>query len=413
MLGATTLVLLAQTLCASLLIVWLSSQVSDQHDERLRSHCQLSTAADGLTAPPLGRASNPRRQRMLSASAEPHGRTKRGAAIPAETAPAPVATADQLDPPSFDLDSDASHSDGHATGAEPDSPTVSSRPTDTSGELKQTASILIAGNNDLLCQLARPLCQSDNVELTSVANGIEAVDAVRLLNFDLLVLDCELPVMGGLDAIQQIRDMESTGSWGLDRNHPLPIFALAASSPPDSVQQCLDAGANDCVTKPADAETLVPKIVARLSEIRSVVRHAATADDTRKEHAENGSATPTDCYLDVAQALDRCGHDKRLLEKVLTKFSTFCPEQLAGIAEAASNRDLERLRLHAHRLKGVSGDVAAVKLHRAAAALERASREGRAEPAWAQVERIESCIEHTLGVVDALLADLQRGSSES
>lgn len=157
-----------------------------------------------------------------------------------------------------------------------------------------------------------------------------------------------------------------------------------------------------------DSKMLIGRVMTRLPKIQPVLPGTATASPIRTEGSDDGSSATRDRYLDVAQALDRCGHDRRLLQNVLTKFAAFCPEELAGIADAISCRDIDKLRRHAHSLKGVSGDVAAVELHRAATTLERASREGRAGQAWADAEQIKSCIETTLGVVNALIADLQQ-----
>lgn len=100
--------------------------------------------------------------------------------------------------------------------------------------------------------IARKLLQNLGLQVEVAANGEEAINAVRDRNYDLVFMDCRMPVMDGYEATRRIRDLERKRSAAA----PMPIVALTANAGSQERQRCEDAGMDDVVTKPFRREDL-------------------------------------------------------------------------------------------------------------------------------------------------------------
>lgn len=109
--------------------------------------------------------------------------------------------------------------------------------------------ILIAEDNPVNQKVTRRVVEKLGYHVVTVDNGLKAVEAVTTGSFDVVLMDCQMPELDGFGATAKIRRL------GGERGS-LPIIALTASALPEEQQRCLDAGMNDFLTKPIDAETL-------------------------------------------------------------------------------------------------------------------------------------------------------------
>ena len=112
------------------------------------------------------------------------------------------------------------------------------------------AKVLLAEDNKINQMVASELLKLLHVELTIANNGIEAVEAVQKQDFDLILMDVQMPEMDGLTATQAIRRLDKPG---VDK---LPILAMTANALDTDYQRSLAAGMNDHLTKPIDPEKL-------------------------------------------------------------------------------------------------------------------------------------------------------------
>ena len=109
--------------------------------------------------------------------------------------------------------------------------------------------VLLAEDNAVNSMLALRLLKSLGWSVELVRNGREAVDAVSTAQYDLVLMDCQMPEMDGFEATQKIRARESHG-------RRIPIVALTANAMDSDRQRCLDAGMDDFLTKPISPEAL-------------------------------------------------------------------------------------------------------------------------------------------------------------
>jgi CheY-like chemotaxis protein len=124
----------------------------------------------------------------------------------------------------------------------------------TAGELFEDKLVLIVEDNKVLQGLLVRQLASAGVRTQVVSNGLEAIEAVQGLDFDLIFMDCQLPQMDGFAATNAIRQFESK------RGKHTPIIALTAGAMEGDRQKCLAAGMDDYLSKPTNVGQLAQKL---------------------------------------------------------------------------------------------------------------------------------------------------------
>jgi len=185
---------------------------------------------------------------------------------------------------------------------------------------------------------------------TAVTNGAEAVEAVVEENFDLVLMDCEMPVMDGFEATHRIRTLMQAA---------IPIIAVTADAMPADRDRCLREGMNDYISKPVELDQL-EEVLARWLPV------AGTDDNVR--------------IFDAEALLRRLRGDRELARITLKGFLQDMPSQLNNLRIRLEESDARGLRLQAHAMKGAAATVAAQGLHAIALELERTATSGQLEP---------------------------------
>jgi two-component system sensor histidine kinase/response regulator len=221
--------------------------------------------------------------------------------------------------------------------------------------------VLLAEDNAVNQRLAASLLERRGHKVTIAGNGREALEAVRQRAFDVVLMDVQMPEMGGFEATAAIRAAEA------DRGSRLPIVAMTAHAMKGDRERCLAAGMDEYITKPLDPKQLCA-IVERMAEGRP-------------------SAVATEVAVpDVSmQVLARVGGDRQLLAEISRLFVDDAPRHLERIRHALDVRDAEALRRAAHGLKGAAANFDADGVVHAARTLEEIGRTGEFgehEAAW-------------------------------
>jgi CheY-like chemotaxis protein len=211
-------------------------------------------------------------------------------------------------------------------------------------------------------------------------NGREALAAVERETFDLVLMDVQMPVMGGLDATTAIRQREA-GTGGHVR-----IVAMTAHVMTGDRERCFAAGMDGYLSKPIDPKMLFAVVEqGALGTIAPVVRAAA----------------PVDCEA----VLQRLGGDAELFADVVRLFLESCPAGVSAIKAAIDDQDAGRIRTTAHALRGAAANLSATALCEAAQTLERLgaeSRLGPAEAAWRTLSVEAAAVMQTLRHFDGV-----------
>ena len=232
----------------------------------------------------------------------------------------------------------------------------------------QGASILLVEDNEINQEVAIELLEDAGFAVDLAENGQIALDRVKTADYDLVLMDMQMPVMDGVSATIAIRQ------------HPqcqnLPIVAMTANVMSGDRQRCLEAGMNDHVGKPIEPEELWKTLLKwiPLKENPSPPSSATTPRPTPVSSVE--AAIPTIPQLDTQEGLRRVLGKKALYRSMLRKFlasqSSF-QSQITAALETGDHQTAERL---AHTLKGVAGNIGANAVQEAARQLETAIREG-------------------------------------
>ena len=118
-------------------------------------------------------------------------------------------------------------------------------------ELNKKKRILLAEDNEINAEIVKAILQTEGYKYLHVKNGHDAVEVGKRYNFDLILMDCNMPIMGGIEASTILRKTMEANT---------PIIALTANAFAEDKEECLAAGMNDFLAKPLDKDTLLSTI---------------------------------------------------------------------------------------------------------------------------------------------------------
>ncbi len=200
--------------------------------------------------------------------------------------------------------------------------------------------VLLVEDSDINAAVAGEILRSAGYGFDLVPDGALAVGAVKSYPYDLVLMDCQLPVMDGFDATRRIRALERHGEIDSPLG-PLPIIALTASATKDDIDRCLEAGMSDYVSKPVDARHLLEIIRRRLRS------------SSRPPDAERTSPRPPSLPVaNLSAALELLAGNRALLARASRLFAEGAPAARARLRAAVEQRDTRQVGAAVHLLKG-------------------------------------------------------------
>ena len=218
--------------------------------------------------------------------------------------------------------------------------------------------ILLADDLVMNRKLIAELLERRGHKVEAVGNGKEAVSAVRERDFDVVLMDVEMPVMNGLEAARAIR----AGEFASGRR--IPIFAVTANDSADDREQIRRAGMDGHLLKPFDRDGLY-----------RVVEEAAGSGAGAT--AARAPAPPEPAAQPLRESLvARFGGDARLAAELARMFLKDSTRLVNAVRRAVTRRDSPGLARAAHALKGAVGHFGALAARAAAARLEDLGKRG-------------------------------------
>lgn len=218
------------------------------------------------------------------------------------------------------------------------------------------AKVLLVEDNEMNQELAAELLQNVGVEVAVADNGQAALELVKTEAFDAVLMDCQMPVMDGYTATQEIRKLP-------ELTH-LPIIALTANVMAEDLEQVKACGMNDHIGKPINVSQMYSTLARWLKPSSS-----ATVLEQNNKQPEQMPFTELK-GVDIDAGLATTGHNVALYKKQLLRFLTTYQDFSSLFEQALLSQDKTAPSREAHSLKGIAGSLGALKLYHAADELE-------------------------------------------
>ncbi|MBC7967591.1 MAG: response regulator [Fuerstia sp.] len=253
---------------------------------------------------------------------------------------------------------------------EPEQPAPQSEPPD-SLSLCKNLHVLVAENNDINQLVVRELLNRAGLTCILADNGQQAVDLAASRRFDLVLMDCQMPVLDGFAATTTIRRREeSEGGWARSGGR-LPVVALTANAVAGDREDCLSAGMDDYLAKPLDRKSLL----VILKRWLPTAHPAPDRSVCSARHSAQSVVVPeVEPSFDRDAFLERCFGDCEIALELLGMFEDRATSQRDTIDLAIAQGDRERLVSVAHALQGVAGHLSAKSLMTVASRIDREYR---------------------------------------
>ncbi len=271
------------------------------------------------------------------------------------------------------------------------SPSTSDSPQPQAGvaQLHDRRAVLLVEDNPVNQQVAQAMLTKLGMPMSLASNGEEALEQVKVNDYDLILMDCQMPVMDGYEATAAIRRLPG------GRGAHLPIIALTANAMQGDRQRCLEAGMDDFLSKPYSLAQLQAAL-ARWLPAAQPAKEVGGAIVVEERRAASAPAI----NLRVLEALREIDPDggMGLARKILRTFLESTHERVMRIEQAIACGDSEILGQAAHALKSSTANVGAETLSRLYKELETLGREHRIDEARALLDEVRR--EHQRAVSD-------------
>jgi len=235
----------------------------------------------------------------------------------------------------------------------------------TAREIQQfNARILVVEDNATNQAVARGMLEKFGLHIDVAANGKEALYALEALPYDLVFMDCQMPVMDGYEATLKIRSADSAV-----KNHAIPVVAMTANAMQRDRERCLAIGMNDHIAKPVDPSKLHRALKRWLPEH---CQHVSTNDST--DRTTDSATSVSEQVFDYADMKERLMADETLIRNVVEVFLDDLPKQIELLKSVIASNDTEQITSLAHKIKGAAANVSGFKLSNLASKLEQAGK---------------------------------------
>ena len=228
------------------------------------------------------------------------------------------------------------------------------------------ARILLVEDNHINVVVAKGLIEMFGPSVDVANNGQQALEMLKKQHFDLIFMDCQMPVLDGYECTRYIRADDS----GLI-NREIPIVALTANAMRGDREKCLAAGMNDYLAKPVESEMIYQKLKQWLSG-----EQTENAQPKEKIPEEAITVNAMQQVFDQDEFSRRLMDDQGLMQQVAQNFVKDIPQQLDNLQQAIAARDMTVIAGLAHKIKGAAANLAANHMSTLAMQMELAAKDG-------------------------------------
>lgn len=224
------------------------------------------------------------------------------------------------------------------------------------------ARMLVVEDNNINRQVISSMLEVLGLSADFVEDGEAALQSLKTIPYDIVLMDCQLPVMDGLAVTRHIRN-EASGVL----NHAIPVIAMTGNAAKEDEQACYDAGMNDFVAKPVSLKALAVVLKHWLLCVESkdrelpidpVIKIDNPAQTTKLSDKQNQVSTP---FWNEAALVERLDYNREIIYHMIAFFLENAPQQMKDLTRAIEAKDAEEVKQITHNFKSsasyVGGDV--------------------------------------------------------
>jgi len=261
------------------------------------------------------------------------------------------------------------------------------------GAKSEPKSILVADDNRTNRNIMSTVLEAAGHHVTMVTDGDETIDALEEGQFDILLLDVNMPRLNGIDTCKMWRQIEGPRAR-------LPIIGVTADATQDTRMECINAGMDMRITKPIDAKHLIKVIDEKCADKAYSAKSDSTGNDPLSKVVSLSSPTPTS-GVDQNSAIDMeqidyllSIGDHNFLGSMVQGFMDDTGESLPLFVKSIDDADIEAFRFCAHAFKSSANNIGAKKLAILCGELEFITQEEFESSGAQYIEKVQRELEN-------------------
>ncbi len=230
------------------------------------------------------------------------------------------------------------------------------------------AKVLVVDDTPMNLTVIKALIKQNQIQVDTAESGMEAIEKVKHIHYDIVFLDFRMPNMNGIEALHAIRSLEQSECMGT------PFICLTANAVTGAIEEYRKAGFDDIITKPVDPELLQDKLLFYLPQEKIKLNmDAMMGIAPQNEEPEMPLPDGLDeiALLSVHDGVEKCGSNEAFLDTLKAFYRSF-KVQVESIQEFLNAGDIPNYTIKVHALKSSAKIIGAGRLSSLAAALEKA-----------------------------------------
>jgi len=222
---------------------------------------------------------------------------------------------------------------------------------------------LIVDDNSSNRFIAELMLQDLGCETDFAENGYQAVQFAHIKKYDIIFMDCMMPVLNGFDATLQIRENEKA-----IKQEPTPIIALTGNNGENDTKQSLNSGMNEHLVKPI-MKDVFREILVKYCGLKNIncLKNDKTIKNIKIEKIES------DKEFDMEQLQQLIDLSKKNKKNLIKVFLSYMDEEIRLLNKAILAQNAKSVILHSHTIKGIVGNLGGIKLAQIATDIEKVS----------------------------------------
>lgn len=245
------------------------------------------------------------------------------------------------------------------------------------------AKLLLVDDSKINCKLVLKILSNNGLPCDLATDGSQAVSAFRNNKYDLILMDCQMPILDGYEATKAIREIEANENLG-----HIPIIAMTANAMIADREKCFKVGMDDYISKPMKIENLL-NIISKYIPTEILDDENRNTDDN-----EETKEVPKDIENIIQKLVEELEFTKKEAIEFFAEYLESLPETIDELEKTVSEEDYEQLKKSAHKLKGSSGNLRIEKIHQLSLELETEALAQNKEACIRLIDEIKNHLHH-------------------